>query len=65
MDGEAESLTRKILKLARGGGLDALKFCLSRIILGPLNRFELPMIETATDIPKVFASSFERLKKES
>ena len=57
LDGEAESLTRKIVKLAKGGDLDALKFCLSRIIPPRKDRsiaMKLPKIETATDIPKAF-----------
>jgi hypothetical protein len=57
MDGEAENLTRKIVKLAKGGDLDALRFCLSRIIPPQKNRaiaLKLPRLKTATDIPKAF-----------
>jgi hypothetical protein len=55
MDGEAETLTRKVVKLAKGGDLDALRFCLSRIIPPRKDRaitLKLPKIETATDILK-------------
>jgi hypothetical protein len=59
MDGEAECLTKKIVELAKGGDLDALKFCLSRVIPPRKDRaiaLTLPKIETATDIPKAFDS---------
>ncbi len=57
MDGEAENITRRIVKLAKGGNLDALKFCLSRIIPPRKDHsiaLKLPKLETATDIPKAF-----------
>ena len=33
LDGEAEALTRKAIKLAKAGDLTALRLCLDRIVL--------------------------------
>ena len=53
LDGEAEALTRKIIEMAKGGNLAALKFCAERLI--PIRRsrpvsFELPDTSTTEGV---------------
>ena len=55
LDGEAETLTRKVVELAKGGNLVALKLCLERLL--PLRKdrsisLKLPKLEGVEDIPK-------------
>jgi Family of unknown function (DUF5681) len=53
MDGEAETLTRRIIALAKRGNLEALKFCVSRILPPRKDRtvaLKFPKIENANDI---------------
>jgi len=56
LDGEAETLTRKLIKKAMDGDLNALRFCLERLVAPRRERrvaFELPRkIETAADAAK-------------
>ncbi len=52
LDGEAESLTRKVIELALGGDLVALRLCLERLV--PSRRehpifVELPSLQTPAD----------------
>lgn len=51
MDGEAEGLTRKVIEVAKGGDVVALRICLDRI-LPPRERpvrFKLPDLRSASD----------------
>jgi hypothetical protein len=55
LDGEAESLTRKAIELAKGGDATAMRLCLDRIISPRKDRlvkFELPPVQTASDAIK-------------
>jgi hypothetical protein len=59
-DGEAETLTRKAIELAKAGDLAALRVCLDRI--APLRKdrpvlFELPPVASAADAAKAAAAS--------
>jgi hypothetical protein len=52
LDGEAETITRKVIEKAKAGDLTALRLCLERIIPARRDRpvrFELPQIRTAAD----------------
>jgi|HubBroStandDraft_4_1064222.scaffolds.fasta_scaffold832612_1 hypothetical protein len=53
LDGEAESLTRKAIEMAKGGDITALRLCLDRIAPARKDRtiaFELPPVSTVADI---------------
>jgi hypothetical protein len=58
-DGEAETLTRKIIEIAMGGDLQALKVCVDRLCppmkaqSAPI-QVDLPATESITDIAKAF-----------
>jgi Family of unknown function (DUF5681) len=57
MDGEAEALTRRMVAVAKRGNVDALKFCLSRLLPPRRDRevaLRLPRVETAADVPRAF-----------
>jgi len=58
LDGEAETLTRNAVELAKGGDLAALRLCLDRL-LPPrkdwLVSLDLPSIESARDVPKAIS----------
>jgi hypothetical protein len=52
LDGEAETITRKVIEKAKAGDPTALRLCLERIIPARRDRpvrFELPQIKTAAD----------------
>jgi hypothetical protein len=52
LDGEAETITRKAIELAKGGDLGAIRLCLDRLLPARRDRhvcFEVPKIETASD----------------
>ena len=52
LDGEAETLTRKAIELAKGGDLTALRMCMDRLCPPRKDRpvsFELPKLETTGD----------------
>jgi hypothetical protein len=52
LDGEAEALTRKVIELALGGNLAALRLCFDRLLPPRRDRsvaFDLPRIESAAD----------------
>src|SRR3954463_11789814 len=54
LDGEAETITRKAVELAKAGDTVALRLCLDR--LAPVRKdrpvtFALPRIETTADLP--------------
>ena len=59
LDGEAETLTRKAIKLALSGDTVALRLCLDRI-LPPRRerpvRFRVPELASATDAAKAMAA---------
>ena len=59
LDGEAEALTRKAIKLALSGDTVALRLCLDRILPPrrerPVN-FQLPELGSATDAAKAMAA---------
>ena len=54
-EGEAEKLSRKAIELALNGDGPAMKLCLDRLLSPRRDRsisFDLPVIETAADLPK-------------
>jgi hypothetical protein len=58
-DGEAETLTRKAIELAKTGDITALRLCLDRILPARKDRpvaFALPMLEHASDAVKASAA---------
>ncbi len=61
-DGEAETITRKAIELAKGGDMAALRLCLDRICAPRRDRpvsFTLPAIETVADLTKASAALLE------
>jgi hypothetical protein len=59
LDGEAEELTRKVIDLASGGDLTALRLCLERILPARRQRlleFDMPPLRLASDAPKAMAA---------
>jgi hypothetical protein len=63
LDGEADALTRKAIEMALAGDGIALRLCLDRIIpprRGRLVQFELPALETASDLPKALGALLEQ-----
>jgi hypothetical protein len=59
LDGQAEALTQKAIKLALGGNLMALRICMDRILPPRKDRpvaFEIPAITGIEDGPKVMAA---------
>lgn len=55
LEGEAETLTRKAIDLAKAGDMQALRLCMDRLAPPRKDRsvtFELPLIETLEDLPK-------------
>jgi Family of unknown function (DUF5681) len=52
LSGESEELVRKVIELAKGGDVAALKLCFDRILPAPKSRpvrFRLPEVRTITD----------------
>lgn len=59
LEGEAEQLIRKVLELALGGDLSALRLCMERLVPPRKDRpihLELPPIDTAQQIPGALAT---------
>jgi hypothetical protein len=59
LDGEAEALTKKAIELAKGGDLVALRLCMDRLLPPRKDRpvsLDLPMIESARDMPKAISA---------
>ena len=59
LDGEAEKLTRKAIRMALAGDTVALRMCMDRIAPPRKDRtvvFPLPAIEKASDAAKAFAA---------
>lgn len=55
LEGEAETLTRKAIELAKEGDMQALRLCMDRLAPPRKDRsvtFDLPPIETLEDLPK-------------
>lgn len=55
LDGDAESILRKAIELAKDGDATAMRLCLDRMMPPRKDRtitFELPPIETATDLTR-------------
>jgi hypothetical protein len=62
LDGEAETITRKAIELAKDGDLPALRLCLDRIAPPRKDRpvlFELPPVSSAADAAKAAAALLE------
>jgi hypothetical protein len=62
LDGEAETITRKAIELAKDGDLTALRLCLDRIAPPRKDRpvlFELPPVSSAADAAKAAAALLE------
>jgi hypothetical protein len=62
LDGEAESITRKAIELAKSGDGPALRLCLDRIAPARKDRavaFELPKLESAADAVKAASAIVE------
>lgn len=62
LDGEAEALTRKVIKMALNGDIQSLRLCLERIVAPikerPVN-ITLPTVETDEDLPHFLAELME------
>ena len=62
LDGEAEALTRKVIKMALNGDIQSLRLCLERIVAPvkerPIN-ITLPAIKTEEDAPAFLAELME------
>src|SRR5215471_18057973 len=59
LDGEAETITRKAIELAKAGDMAALRLCLDRIAPPRKDRpvaFDLPKINSAADAAKASAA---------
>ncbi len=59
LDGDAETITRKAIELAKAGDLTAIRLCLERLCPPRRDRpvmFDLPVLETAADALKASAS---------
>jgi hypothetical protein len=59
LDGEADTLTRKAIEMAKGGDMAALRLCLERILPPRKDRpigFVMPAISTIADAPKAVAT---------
>jgi hypothetical protein len=59
LDGEAETITRKAIELAKAGDISALRLCLDRIAPPRKDRpvsFDLPSIESAADAAQASAA---------
>jgi len=59
LDGEAETLTRKVIDKAKRGNLVALRMCLDRIIPPRRDRaiqFKIPQLNSASDASKAMAA---------
>lgn len=55
LDGDAESILRKVIEFAQGGDATAMRLCLDRMMPPRKDRiitFALPEIETAADLTK-------------
>jgi hypothetical protein len=55
LEGEAETLTRKVVELAKGGNPMALRLCLERLLPPRKDRpitFDMPQMEGAEDLPQ-------------
>jgi hypothetical protein len=62
LDGEAETITRKAIELAKDGDLAALRLCLDRIAPPRKDRpvlFELPPVSSAADAANAAAALLE------
>ena len=62
LDGEADTITRKAVEMAKGGDMVAIRLCLERIVPARRDRpvsFALPKLETAGDAVKATAAIVE------
>src|SRR4030095_15699898 len=62
LDGEAETITRKAIELAKAGDTVALRLCLDRIAAPRRDRpvaFTLPAIEIVADLSKASAARLQ------
>jgi hypothetical protein len=60
LDGEAETLTRKAIELAKGGDLAALRLCMDRLVPPRKDRpvsFDLPKIESSKDAANAISAT--------
>jgi hypothetical protein len=58
LDGEADTLTRKAIELAKAGDMQALRLCLDRIAPARKDRYvpiDLPALDSAADAVKASA----------
>jgi Family of unknown function (DUF5681) len=66
LDGEAETITRKAIELAKDGDLAALRLCLDRIAPPRKNRsvmLELPPVSRAADAANAAATLLEAMRQ--
>ena len=59
LDGEAETLTRKAIELAKQGDITALRLCLDRVLPPRRERpvqFRLPVLQNASDAARATAA---------
>jgi len=62
LDGEAETLTRKAIELAKGGDLTALRLFIDRLVPPRRDRhlsFDLPKIESARDATSAISAMLQ------
>ena len=58
LDGEAETITRKAIELAKGGDITAIRLCLERILPPRKDRpiaVDLPTVSSVGDLKAVYA----------
>jgi hypothetical protein len=61
LDGEAETLTRKCVEMAKGGDITAMRLCLERILparKGRPIRIDIPAVSSASDIVEASSAVF-------
>ena len=66
LEGQAEALVKKVVRLALDGDLTCLRICLERLVApkrdAPMD-IDLPDICVAADIPKLFAALTAKLRE--
>ena len=59
LDGEAETITRKAIELAKGGDITAIRMCLERILPPRKDRpivVDLPDVDSLADLKEAYAA---------
>ncbi len=64
LDGEAETITRKAVELAKGGDMTAIRLCLERILPPRKDQpvtVDLPSVADVKDLPAAHAAMIDAL----